>query len=104
MEIMPGIEVVADDDPTVKARRLVQHQYNVHGIGTPRGQKVDRLLLEEIKVVWFNYTLGNWKALITTIRSDNRYYEVTHNDLTKETYIDTYLKTHNTVYTEDWSM
>lgn len=101
MEIVPGVEVISTEDPTMKARRLVQYQYNVNGIGTPRGQKVDRLMLEDILVVWFNYTLGNWKCILTTTRDDERIYEVTHNDLTKEYYVDTYLKTHNIAYSPE---
>lgn len=77
------------------ARELVQRQYNESGIGTPRGQHVEYLPMHEIYVVWFGYVLGNWKAIVSTFRPDDRIYEVTYNREKGETYIDTYLKTHN---------
>lgn len=89
-----GVEVVTDD-PVMRARKLVQYQYNVQGIGTPRGQKIDRLELDEVMVVWFNYTLGNWKCILTTARDDDRIYEVTYKREASQMFIDTYLKTHN---------
>lgn len=49
----------------------------------------------EIFVVWFNYTLGNWKALVSTSLPDGRYYEVTHNAEKFETYLDVYVKVWN---------
>lgn len=91
------------EDFPAKARRLVMEQYNETGIATPRGQRVNRLTMDDVYVVWFAYTLGNWKALVSTTRPDDRYYEVTHkrendgSDGPSVTYIDTYLKTHNTV-------
>lgn len=89
-----------EDFPT-KARRLVMEQYNTTGIGTPRGQTIQPLTMDDVYVVWFTYTLGNWKALVSTTKPDNRYYEVTHkrendgSDGPAVTFIDTYLKTHN---------
>lgn len=50
---------------------------------------------DEVYVVWFNYTLGNWKALCSTSLPDGRYYEVTYNGLTHSGFVDTYRKTHN---------
>lgn len=85
------------------AKRLILHQYNISGIGTPRGEEIDYLRIDEIYVVWFSYTLGNWKALLSTARPDGRYYEVTHkrendgSDGPAVTFVDTYLKTHNVV-------
>lgn len=81
----------------LKARKIVQWQYNETGIGTPRGTEIEPLILEEVQIVYFTYTLGNWKAIVTTSRADGRLYEVTHNVLKGETYLDTYLKTHNIV-------
>ena len=51
--------------------------------------------LDEVFVVWFCKTLKNWKALVSTDRSDGRYYELTYNGEKEETYIDVYFKTHN---------
>jgi len=51
----------------------------------------------EVYIVWFSKTLKNWKALVSTSLPDLRYYEVTHNGDTGETYIDTYTKLSNHV-------
>ena len=48
-----------------------------------------------VYVVWFAYTLGNWKALCSTNLPNGRYYEVTRNLEKKTTYIDTYVKIYN---------
>lgn len=50
---------------------------------------------EEVYVVWFAFTLGNWKALCSTTLPDGRYYEVTYSSVKHEVYIDTYLKVDN---------
>jgi len=47
---------------------------------------------EMVYVVWFTYTLGNWKTLVSTELPDGMYYEVTHNATLRETYIDAYKK------------
>ena len=47
---------------------------------------------DEAYVVWFNYTLGNSKALISTVRPDHKYYELTYNSNKDCVYVDTYLK------------
>lgn len=59
------------------------------------------LPLSDIYVVWFNFTLGSWKALLSTTAEDNKYYEVTHNASKNQTYIDTYVKESNTVFGDD---
>lgn len=56
---------------------------------------------DEIFVVWFAKTLGNWKALLSTTRSDGMYYELTHSGAKNETYIDDYIKVRNTVISDD---
>lgn len=50
---------------------------------------------DEVYVVWYAKTLGNWKALISTTLPDGAYYEVTHNGAKGETYIDVYKKWDN---------
>lgn len=50
---------------------------------------------DEVYVVWFAYTLGNWKALVSTTLPDGMYYEVTHNAAKNETYLDAYKKFDN---------
>lgn len=53
--------------------------------------------LGDVYCVWFCKTLQNWKALISTNAKDDRYYEVTHNGDTGETYVDAYSKVENIV-------
>lgn len=55
----------------------------------------DALTLENTRLVWFAKTLKNWKALVITTMPDQRFYEVTHNGETGDTYIDVYEKIHN---------
>lgn len=50
-----------------------------------------------VYVVWFCYILGGWKALLSTTEEDGKYYEITHNKDTLETYIDVYIKSHQAV-------
>ena len=51
----------------------------------------------EFKVyeVTFSYTLGNWKAMISTTLPDKMYYEVTYDRDNKCTYLDAYVKLDN---------
>ena len=48
-----------------------------------------------VYVVWFAYTLGNWKALCSTDVPDGRYYEVTYDRDKGVAYLDTYVKIDN---------
>lgn len=76
----------------MKAIQLVVEKYNrdIVDLSTQ-----DLLTENEVFVVWFAKTLQNWKALISTDRSDGRYYELTYNGDKLETYIDVYRKTSN---------
>lgn len=51
----------------------------------------------EVYVVWFVKVLQHWKALVSTDRPDGKYYELTYNGDKRETYVDEYTKTKNTV-------
>jgi hypothetical protein len=51
-------------------------------------------------VVWFCYVLGGWKALISSDKSDGRYYEVTYNKAKEEAYVDCYVKQFNKRYAD----
>lgn len=51
--------------------------------------------IDEVYVVWFCYTLGNWKALCSTSLPDGRYHEVTYSKERGVGFVDTYRKTHN---------
>jgi len=46
-------------------------------------------------VVWFTFTLGNWKALVSTTLPDGMYYEVTYDQLNGRIYLDAYKKWDN---------
>lgn len=48
--------------------------------------------VEDTYVVWFAYVLGAWKALVSTMVPDGRYYEVTFNKEKDEVYVDIYEK------------
>lgn len=50
---------------------------------------------DEVYVVWFCFILGGWKALVSTSLPDGMYYEVTHNVVKNETYLDVYKKFDN---------
>ena len=52
---------------------------------------------DEAYVVWFCYTVGNAKALVSTSRHDHMYYEVTYHQNKEELYIDQYLKVSHAV-------
>lgn len=76
---------------TEKARKIVVDYFNSHVDVTDHKQ----ITMENVYVVWFNYTLGNWKALVSTTVPDGMYYEVTHNIDKNETYLDVYKKWEN---------
>lgn len=58
-----------------------------------------RIRPEELYIVWFAKTLGNWKALISTDKESGLYWEVTFNGAKSEAYIDKYVKESNSVIT-----
>lgn len=51
----------------------------------------------KIYVVWFAFTLGNFKALLSTSIPDGKYYEITADKVKNQIYVDTYVKINNTV-------
>ena len=53
---------------------------------------IPKITFDECFVVWYNYTVGNAKALISTTRPDHKYYELTYHVGKNELYIDAYLK------------
>lgn len=74
-----------------KAKRLVVEYYNSH-VDITDGFKISE---NQVFIVWFNKTLQNWKALVSTTIPDGQYYEVTYNGDKKETYVDVYKKWEN---------
>ena len=81
-----------EDVPT-RARKIV-HSIIKH----PKLKEDPEFSLEDVYVVWFAFTLGNWKALVSTTSPDGRYYEVTHNREKAEIYVDTYEKIDNLAF------
>lgn len=79
---------------TEKARKIVVDYFNKHADVTDHKQ----ITMENVYVVWYNYTLGNWKALVSTTVPDGMYYEVTHNIDKNETYLDVYKKWENIIF------
>jgi hypothetical protein len=76
-------------DPQTRAKDLVTAYVNEHL------DKSDPSPDFSVYVVWFAYTLGSWKVLISTTLPDAMYYEVTYNGAKKETYLDAYKKFKN---------
>lgn len=60
----------------------------------------ERLFVEDIYIVWFSKVLQNWKALLSTNRPDDKYFEVTYNGDRLESYVDEYIKTSNTAISD----
>ena len=49
----------------------------------------------DVFVVWYCYTLGNCKYLLSTTIPDGMYYEITYNKVKDEFYFDAYKKFEN---------
>ena len=45
---------------------------------------------EEVRLVEFSQTLGNWRALVATDRNDGRYYQLLYDAKRKETHVNVY--------------
>jgi hypothetical protein len=75
---------------TDSARFMVADYFN-----SRKDLETATLQVEEVYVVWFCYILGNWKALLSTTRPDNMYYEVTYNEAREVTFLDAYRKIEN---------
>lgn len=43
-----------------------------------------------VRIVWFCYILGGWKAMACTDLPDERYFEITYNKNKNEIYLDVY--------------
>src|SRR4030095_7406 len=56
---------------------------------------------EDLYIVWFAKTLGNWKALISTDSYTGLYWEVTYNGAKQETYVDRYIKESNIAISDE---
>jgi hypothetical protein len=86
--------VSSGGDIQLKAKELVLWYTSENRFTSPD------FTLDNIFVVWFAKTLGNWKAVLSTSLSDGYYYEVTHNGAKHETYLDVYAKVDHERYAE----
>ncbi len=73
------------------AKKVVVDYYN-ENLELPAGPKLKE---GDVYIVWFCKTLQNWKALVSTVKSDGMYYEVTFNGDKNEIYLDAYKKWEN---------
>lgn len=55
----------------------------------------ENVIVEQVSIVFFAYTLGNIKATLIDGLLNNRYYEVTYNKAKDEMYVDVYMKVFN---------
>jgi hypothetical protein len=69
-----------------KAKRIVVEQVNKHQLG------LGPITADDVYIVTFTYTLGNFKAQLGVDKPDLMYYEVTYNASKKVTYLDAYKK------------
>lgn len=79
-------------DPQQRAMDLVIDYVREHL------EKTDPAVDFSVYVVWFTFTLGFWKALVSTTLPDGKYYEITHSREKGETYLDCYVKLDNVAY------
>lgn len=94
----PKIKSIPALQPRLKARLMVKAWVDAHTDFTDETPPIDPD--KDIYVVWFAKTLQNWKALLSTNRSDGMYYEVTYNGDVGEAYLDCYKKFDNVVYAD----
>lgn len=80
-------------------RFLKQAKLMVIGSYNSTHETPDQLDESQLYIVWFAKVLKNWKALISTsVPGDGLYFEVTYNGEKLETYVDTYKKEDNQVF------
>lgn len=80
------------NDPISKAKELTYDYVKGHLEKTDAHVSFSP---EDVYVVLFSYILGGWKAHLSTVLLDGTYYELTHNVVLAETYIDAYKKFDN---------
>lgn len=99
-ENVPHFEDTGDysKDPDRFLQYAKQFVVGANAVETAETEEYE-LTVEDLYIVWFAKTLGNWKALISTsIPGDGLYFEVTHNGEKEETYVDIYKKVNNHVF------
>lgn len=82
----------------VKDYQLLAKSALLEYYNTCMNDQKDEITLNDIFVVWFSKVLRNWKAMISTTRQDDLYYELTFDGEKNQLYIDVYLKKKNVVW------
>lgn len=84
------------DASTFEPQKIAQHL--VYDYAVQRLEVTDThttFSADEVYVVWFCFTLQNWKALLSTTLPDGMYYEVTYDNNKQMYYLDAYRKWDN---------
>lgn len=93
---LPDPLVEQDNDRFLKKAKTVAAAAFEKSALTPRVRE------EDFYIVWFNKTLQNWKALLSTDRADGLYFEVTYDGHQEQSYVDIYQKRNNVVVTDGY--
>lgn len=89
-------------DHAAKARQIVFDYVSAELEKKEHDGPIDSFFsIDDVYVVSFTFVLGNWKALVSTMRPDQKYYEVTYNMPREETYLDVYQKFWNHVIKDE---
>lgn len=80
-----------DPDASIKLQGHIDYFKDVY----------NHITTDDVYVVWFCYTLGNWKALCSTTIPDGKYYEVTYDAKNHVCYTDEYVKKHQLIQVID---
>ena len=91
---MKTIEYYNISDPTEAVKYIVSDYTFGHYIFD---ETTDEDLTFNVRIVWFCYILGGWKAMACTNLPDERYFEITYNKNKTEIYLDVYDKFENVV-------
>lgn len=81
-------------DPTEAVKDIVSDYTLGHYVFD---ETTDEDLTFKVRIVWFCYILGGWKAMACTNLPDERYFEITYDKSKKQIYLDVYDKFENVV-------
>lgn len=86
---MKEIEYYQISDPTEAVKEIVSDYTLGHYVFD---ETTDEDLTFSVRIVWFCYILGGWKALACTNLHGQRYFEITYDKSKKKIYLDVYDK------------
>lgn len=87
-----GKTLMSNKDFIEKATQAVINYFNSHSDVTDKNNKI---IDDDVYVVWLSKTLQNNKAMLSTTIPDGMYYEFTWNGDKNEGYLDVYKKWEN---------